>query len=546
MKKKKWSVLFAGVGLSVVFALSGCGKSGGKTYTVEYSDGVGTYEISVKDGEHYTLEHVPDRYGYDFEGWFDSENSVVKYVDEEGQSTMKFSFGENLVLYPRFTPKEYTLHLDYQGATATAGNEITVKYDSDLSVLPVRLTLEYQRFTGWYTEPNEQGVQVADADGALENVKVSKEYFDFDNGNDLYLYAGFKGIEYDVNLYFENSVPETIKVEHGTDIKDIVYQTRINQKGVLYWSTESDDTQLENVFLGKITGNISLYAVEYAPIITFDEDGGSKVPSIVARAGEEITLPTPERENYRFIGWQDSTGNAYSTSLMPENSVRLKAKWLPVLTFDENGGTAVADIVLPTGTYIELPTPKKEGFLFAGWYTEDNKTYATTSMPSEGIQLKAGWYRCASTTLSTITEEGRTSSGSSTNAVFYLRYELTLNTDFYEKLKNANKVIVGIEYEVYVQSSKYTNREPYGYKFGVNFVDSTKVSSYYWSEMISDTTLELTYQKEAISYTIENPEVSSKQFQYTVYANTSKWYSDHFFKNHKITLTIPDTTNLYL
>jgi len=189
---------------------------------------------------------------------------------------------------------------------------------------------------------------------------------------------------------------------------------------------------------------------------------------------------------------------------------------------------------------------KKRGVLFAGWYTEDNKPYATSSMPSEGVKLKAGWYRCVSQTLPTLTKEGRTSSGSSTHAVFYLRYVFTLDTDFYEKLKNANTVIVDIEYEVYVQSSKYTNREPYGYKFGVNFVDSTTVSKYYWSEMISDTTLELTYQQKQISYTIENPEVSSRKFQYTVYANTSKWYSDHFFKNQKITLTIPDRTNLYL
>ena len=119
----------------------------------------------------------------------------------------------------------------------------------------------------------------------------------------------------------------------------------------------------------------------------------------MARAGATITLPTPVRENYTFLEWQDMNGNAYHNSVMPSTSQQLKAVWQAKLVFDENGGTEVDDISVRAGTSITLPTPDREGYIFAGWYTSDKTKYESTSMPATSTKLKAGWYKAKKETV---------------------------------------------------------------------------------------------------------------------------------------------------
>ena len=40
-----------------------------------------------------------------------------------------------------------------------------------------------------------------------------------------------------------------------------------------------------------------------------------------------------------------------------------------------------------------MPTPVREGYVFAGWYTPDKQPYTTNKMPAAGTLLKAGWYK---------------------------------------------------------------------------------------------------------------------------------------------------------
>ncbi len=68
-----------------------------------------------------------------------------------------------------------------------------------------------------------------------------------------------------------------------------------------------------------------------------------------------------------------------------------------IVTFDPNGGSAVASVTASCGTKINepAPPPTKSGYIFAGWYTDDNTfenifDFANTAITAD-ITLHAKW-----------------------------------------------------------------------------------------------------------------------------------------------------------
>ena len=60
------------------------------------------------------------------------------------------------------------------------------------------------------------------------------------------------------------------------------------------------------------------------------------------------------------------------------------------ITFDTDGGSAIADMTVEWGETLTLPTPTKTGYTFAGWYNGETKFEATT-MPEQSLTLTAKW-----------------------------------------------------------------------------------------------------------------------------------------------------------
>ncbi len=129
--------------------------------------------------------------------------------------------------------------------------------------------------------------------------------------------------------------------------------------------------------------------------ISFDTDGGSLVESLTTLEGTTISAPTdPVKDGYNFIGWYLNE-ELYEFSVMPKENITLVAKWeekLPERTifFDELGGVAVEDITCSIGTTITLPTTTKEGYVFLGWYLNEER-YEEKVMGKKDITLTAKW-----------------------------------------------------------------------------------------------------------------------------------------------------------
>ncbi len=361
-----------------------------KEYVIQYADDSGMHQITVTDGMPYSLEVLPTKAGYKFMGLFDAQVGGTQYVADNGLSLAPFTDGKNMVLFPQVKANDYTVVLEYQDSNEVGERQFTVAYGASLPQLPKNLTGEHKTFSGWYTAPNCKGTKVADKHGLIPVVSVLNSE-NFDLSRDLvYLYAGFEVERYTVTCYFEAGVePEEFQVEYNTPINKIVPETRVDGKAPLTWSK----TQGGEVFNGKITDDTVLYALEYAPVIDFDVNGGEKINSIVTRAGDAVQLPTPIRSNYKFVGWETAGGTAYDSTTMPVDSIKLTAKWQAMIVFETNGGTDVTDISQPQGTKITLPNTEKASYMFAGWYDESGQKYIDNAMPSVSVKLYAKYWK---------------------------------------------------------------------------------------------------------------------------------------------------------
>lgn len=501
-----------------------------QTYTIMYTDDAGKHEITVTDGMPYTLESVPYKKGYVFLGLYDAEVGGTQYVTASGASVSPFTDKKNMVLFPRFNAQTYKVILDYQGAAVIGSRELNVSYGASLPELPKDLVLENRVFSGWYTAVNCGGTQIADKYSLIPVVSVVNDTnFDL-SGDYIYLYAGFETKKVTVTCCYEAGMPtEEIKVDYGTPISSFVSETRVNGEAVLYWSKSQDGA----IFNGNITEDTVLYAVEYAPVIELDTNGGDYAVPVVARAGSTVVLPVPTKAFAKFLYWEDMNGNKYSSSTMPSKSITLKAVWQAKIVFDENGGSDVLDISESAGNRITLPTPTKLDYVFAGWYTSDKKEYTSTVMPTSGITLKAGWYKEKEDVVTIC-------SGDSQLGSYYtydkmrMYNELTLN--FSNLLPENFNGIISMEGQMKIRDERAALSNPKYIKM-----------NYYSQSTVSDS-----YLIHSASYTLKSNTYSDFSFKCTAKISGNKIYgaiSCAYYTSitdYYLNVTYPDTTYLYL
>ena len=142
--------------------------------------------------------------------------------------------------------------------------------------------------------------------------------------------------------------------------------------------------------IAAVTGNAT-YTATYTNTpkqytITFNTNGGSDIAPITQNFGTEINAPAdPTKEGYTFDGWDKEI-----PATMPAENLTITAKWTVkqyTITFNTDGGTAVAPITQDFGTEINAPAdPTKAGYTFAGW---DKEIPAT--MPAESLTITAKW-----------------------------------------------------------------------------------------------------------------------------------------------------------
>ena len=227
-----------------------------------------------------------------------------------------------------------------------------------------------------------------------------------------------------INTPDPNGKPVTVTYEYGK--LDGIYAKQIVQagekaiepdvpsrQGYQFTDWYLDDTKYD--FNTAVTKDMTLTAKWTANsyTITFDTDGGSAVASITQEYGTAITALAAPTKT----GYTFMGWEPELPATMPAENITIKAQWRInqyTITFNTDGGSAVAPITQDYGTDITAPeAPTKIGYTFAGWNPEIPAT-----MPADNLTITAQWrYNGGSFSSSSsypITIPGKTENGSVT------------------------------------------------------------------------------------------------------------------------------------
>ncbi|HRX14121.1 MAG TPA: leucine-rich repeat protein [Eubacteriales bacterium] len=115
-----------------------------------------------------------------------------------------------------------------------------------------------------------------------------------------------------------------------------------------------------------------IYAVE------FDSNGGSRPASQLVDRGELAEEPAvPTRNGFRFDGWftDEDCEQKFDFTTAINKDVTLYAKWTEIFSvrFFQTDGTLISEQNVPQGEILNEPNdPQKNGYVFIGWYTDEN------------------------------------------------------------------------------------------------------------------------------------------------------------------------------
>lgn len=341
------------IGFKVSFETNGGSKVADKTYNVEMTE----FELPV-----------PTREYYAFCGWF--ENS-----DLSGEPIENFATNKDVTLYAKWRAIEYTVRFESNGGESVKPCIYTV--ESQGCVLAATEKKHYD-FEGW-----------VDKNGNKYTVITNE------NPSSFTLYAVWTPTKYTV----------TFDSNGGNEIMPYVYT--VESEGYALAQAEKEYYDFEGWYDGDkkvefisadnpsdFTLTAKWVAHKYVVVL---KDGASvsKLPYTVE--SQDFALQIPQKDFYLFEGWMDDAGNKVEKiDCSNPKDVRLTAQWSAIeytITYVLNGGTNGENPTVYTveSEDIVLVAPTKDGFVFDGWFLNDDKTERIAKGSHGNLTLVARW-----------------------------------------------------------------------------------------------------------------------------------------------------------
>lgn len=339
-------------------------------------DLVTTYNVEKDD---FVISN-PIKKGYIFVGWningkSNLENNLIIRKGTTGDINLKANY----------QPISYSIVYNANGGTGKM-EDTKVNYDQEIKLMPNSYEYVGKKFVGWALSKSSDVV-----------FKDQELIYNLSSINDskVVLYAKWETIYYNVTYYDWNS--EIIKEEQIAYSEESVPPT-LYRRGYTFKSWDkssfiiSSDTSYHPIFTrNDYTIQYDLNKGTSNDVITIDYNIESS----------DITLPTPTREGYTFIGWKDlRTIDVALNVTIPSGSIgnkRYIAMWESnkyLVSFNPNGGSMNDEEfeVSYNSLYGLLPSTTKRGYTFKGWhYQNDLVTEDTVMTKNYNHQLDAHW-----------------------------------------------------------------------------------------------------------------------------------------------------------
>jgi len=319
--------------------------------------------------------YTPTRAGYSFIGWY--RDAALTTPLEENATMPDVA----ITLYAKWKANQYTITFDSNGGSAVAA--ITQDYGTKVEA-PAEPTKEGYSFVGWKLN----GVDYTFTTMPAENITLVAEWEALGN------------IPYTVEHYWEEldgSYSETQKdTEHLNGSTGAMVTA--NPKDYTGFTCDPNANGTISSGIVELDGSLvlKLYYKRNSYNVTWNGNGGNvdttgaSTGSVKYGAVIDSPVNNPIKTGYTFKQWYGYTENM----TMPAENITFTAEWTVnqyTITFDSNGGSAIAAITQDYGTKVEAPAePTKEGYSFVGWKL-NGVEYTFTTMPAENITLVAEW-----------------------------------------------------------------------------------------------------------------------------------------------------------
>ena len=375
-------------------------------YEIEYVLNGGTN--SENNVVEYTVEdkielYAPSKVGYTFIGWFTDAEFTSSVVTE-----LKVGTSGKITLYAHYSINKYTISFESNGGTSVSA--ITQNYATSVTA-PEAPSKNGYTFAGWYS-----------------NTSLTSKYtFSTMPADNITLYAKWDlaiyNITYNLNGGTNHSAnPVTYTITSTTIILKAPTKTGYSFAG---WYTNAECTKAITEIASGSYGVVELFAkwtaTEYT--ITYVTADGATHSNILTYTIETdlTTLADAALRGHAFGGWyiDDSYTTAVTTvaggeighkTVYAKFTANTYNVWLDgneeascVVSFNLNGaeGTIASQTVTPTAT-LKYPTvPTRDGYIFAGWYENENCTgslYNFTAVVTSDTTLYAKWVKVENAT----------------------------------------------------------------------------------------------------------------------------------------------------
>ena len=260
------------------------------------------------------------------------------------------------------------------GSCGTASKRVVTgdKYGN----LPVP-TLSGHTFTGWYTAASG-GNQVTSGTAVSFGVNhtlyahwIAEDYTIVFNKN------GGSGSMSNQSMMRDQSVALMANAFTRTGYLFSSWNTKADGSGTSY----SDKASVKNLAAGG--GSITLYAIWKPNTYTVKYDANTGLgtmdnSTMTYDTAANLRKNTYTRTGYTFESWSDGNGNYYADqasvkNLVTHGTITLWVKWKPntyTVTLDDGSGKTTTINVTYDSKYKISDPHGKDGYNFAGWYTE--------------------------------------------------------------------------------------------------------------------------------------------------------------------------------
>ena len=430
-------------------------KWSGKAYKVTFNTNGGSAveAISVKHGDTPSMPANPTKTGFDFKGWFkDAEFKEQFYLSP---------ITSDLTLYAKWEVSVYTVffNVDYGSAVSSQliehGGKVTkpadptrancifsnwytapytgtaadVPFDFTNTVITANTTI----YAGWIIDGftltfvsnggSSVPMQVLNKNGteaATEPTAPTRTGYNFMGwysdttletsfnfatpvSANTTVYAKWEIMKFEVSFYTSGAGDITPQiVEYGKSLGDPGY---LDKDGYDFagWYYDSEFTNPFNPN-NKITSNITLYAKYQIQSykITFNTMGGDyDFPPQTVTYGSYLSLDTPEKTGYDFVGWYTDSNCSQEFNNSPVTGpMTLYAGWtikilqVTFVTFTNEVTVASQNVEYGDVVYEPDHAPYRDGFEFLGWYSDPglSQSYTFGKYPvHDNISIYARW-----------------------------------------------------------------------------------------------------------------------------------------------------------